>query len=297
MHPTQPPFRCYNWSPPLGPFRLHSNTFFLFARKPRRLSFIGWPHWPTFTHTRPLVTAKRYASPPPMPSPPHNVYRHCYLLPTPSAPICHLYLTQAFAHPPHDVNMPRRTLIGSHRSPSQTIRIACFDHAPASCIGQIRSTPQPRSSHQPSIPRQPDPFVSRRLPPRPLTTTEPPFADAKSSFDSRLPTHGPASPTIGYRLPPPHPHSSAPFPSCTQVQIFFFPFFSFLPRIGIRRSRIHDSAYLTTSRTLNSSLITIPAPPQLHPHPETTPKPPRSVGDVGTDSDNGYHARRTLFTF
>ena len=54
------------------------------------------------------------------------------------------------------------------------------------------------------------------------------------------------------QLPPPHSHSSAPFPPCTQVRIFFFNhFFFFLPRIGIRQSLIRVSGIL--SPTLDPS--------------------------------------------
>src|SRR6266550_3782769 len=134
------------------------------------------------------------------------------------------------------------------------------------------------------------PFVIRSALPASLQRVDhadPSFHISSSPPPSAITFHASRTP-LAPRYSQPTPHRR------TRAEIFFFfsDFFFLFLKIIIRGSRIHDSAYLTTSRTLNSSLITIPAPPQLHPHPETTPKPPRSVGDVGTDSDNGYHARR-----
>jgi len=81
-----------------------------------------------------------------------------------------------------------------------------------------------------------------------------------------------------------------------RVKIFFFPgFFSFLPRIGIRRSRIRANAYVlcsvgpSTPRLTAADIISAQNPRQVNPNRRW------SMEDVGTDSDNGYQyaQRRT----
>jgi len=167
-------------------------------------------------------------------------------------------------------------------------------------IGQSRSTPHASHTLTNHVPAS----VFHYFTPTQTSSIRTAFLTSITTCRSRRPSlhlsHSPPPSTTTFhaswmplvpQFTPPTSHRR------TRAEIFFFSIFFLFLQDSIRRSRIHDSAYLTTSRTLNSSLITIPAPPQLHPHPETTPKPPRSVGDVGTDSDNGYHARRTLFTF
>jgi hypothetical protein len=107
LHPTQPSFRCYNWSPPLSPAfvctPIHS---LILTHKPQRLSSLLDGHQPILLERRLLVSAKRICIP---------ARRDTCCI-----PICQPHLIP-YAHTPlHDVySLP--CLIGSHRAPSVII--------------------------------------------------------------------------------------------------------------------------------------------------------------------------------
>ena len=210
--PTQPPFCCYNWSPPLSPaFRLHSNTLFpTCTRAPEALISYGWPissfslthiSWlppnALLLHLSPLnLPYDTYSLPQPYrtlsePSvtiPAHPSHRACCTMPPqpyqiPSGPISH--------HPSHrahrTMSVANLHLIGFQ---SQTPSITIAAHSgPSSLPHDIYSLPPPYRIPSVAITARPQTLPCSMHPPHASDLSEHVTANRSHLFHANLNPH------------------------------------------------------------------------------------------------------------